>query len=523
MPFMVRRQQYSVTAYTRREFSGLVAAGLAGVPFVGLGAAPQAASSRFAGVRVGTQSYSFRDRNLNAAIAAMSTLGLSYCELWSGHVEARDAIVVPQGGNRREAVRAWRLETPIEYFHDIRRRFEAAGVTLTSYDLPFNASFTDEEITRVFEIGRALGVGVITSSAQVSVAERLEPFAAKAGMRVGFHNHSRIAPNEFATPDDFATALEDRPHMAITLDIGHFTAANFDALAYLDEHHDRIVSLHIKDRKRDQGATLPFGEGDAQVADVLRRLRDRKWDIPAHIEYEYRGQDTVEEMRKLLAYCRTVLESGPGGPAQFNTLTAAERAEGWRLLFDGATIDQWRGFRRQTLPPGWEAVDGALTRVRRAGDIISIEQFADFDFRFEWQIVEGGNSGIMYYVTEAGAETYHTGPEYQILDNARHPDGKSALTSSGACYALYAPPRDVTRPVGEWNQGRIVINQGRGEHWLNGERTAMFDLNSDEWRAKVLASKFKEWPEFGLARKGHLAIQEHGSRVAYRNLKIRTP
>jgi sugar phosphate isomerase/epimerase len=245
---------------------------------------------------------------LDQAIAAMQLLGLSYCELWSSHVE-RDAPPAPPGGNRRDVIRNWRIATPLDHFRGIKTRFEAAGVTLTSYDIPFDDSYTDEEIGRVFEIGQALGVSVITSSAKVSVAQRLQPFAAKANMRVGFHNHSRIAPNEFATPADFATALEGRPNMAMTLDIGHFTAANFDALAFLTEHHDRIVGLHIKDRKRDQGATLPFGEGDARVADVLRLLRDRKWDIPALIEYEYRGTDTVEEMRKLLAYCRTVLEA----------------------------------------------------------------------------------------------------------------------------------------------------------------------------------------------------------------------
>jgi sugar phosphate isomerase/epimerase len=128
-------------------------------------------------------------------------------------------------------------------------------------------------------------------------------------MRVGFHNHSRIAPDEFATPDDFATAMKAGPHMAITLDVGHFSQANFDPLAFLDEHHDHIVSMHIKDSKRDQGPLVPFGEGDAKIAEVLRRLRDRKWDIPAHIEYEYRGQDTVEEMKRLFGYCRQVLEA----------------------------------------------------------------------------------------------------------------------------------------------------------------------------------------------------------------------
>ena len=280
----------------------------------GLAAAPAALrlhqASRIAGVRIGTQTYSFRDRSLNEAIGAMQALGLSYCELWSGHVDRDAAVPVPAGANRREAARAWRLDpASLEYFTGLRKRFDTAGITVTSYDIPFNDTFTDDEIAAVFAHGKALGVSVLTSSAQVSVAPRLEPHAAKADMRVGFHNHSQIRPNEFATPADFASAMKAGPHMAITLDIGHFTAANFDALGFLDEHHDHIVSMHLKDRKRDQGATLPFGDGDAKVADVLRRLRDQKWDIPAHIEYEYRGEGTDTEMKRLLAFCRQTLEA----------------------------------------------------------------------------------------------------------------------------------------------------------------------------------------------------------------------
>lgn len=220
----------------------------------------------------------------------------------------------------------------------------------------------------------------------------------------------------------------------------------------------------------------------------------------------------------------TLAAVGAQAPAAPNTLTAAEKAAGWKLLFDGTTIDQWRGFKREGVPENWTVVDGALTLTtpRRAVDLVTVEQFADFDFKFDWQLVEGSNSGVMYYVTEAADATYHTGPEYQILDNARHPDGKNPLTSAGACYALYAPARDVTRPIGEWNEGRIVLNKGRGEHWLNGEKVAEFDMNSAEWKEKVLGSKFKEWSGFGVARRGHLALQQHGARVAYRNLKIRT-
>jgi sugar phosphate isomerase/epimerase len=296
---------------TRREFNHLVLGGLAAMPLTSRSHA-QTPDSTVAGVRIGAQSYSFRDRSLDETIAAMRSVGLAFCELWQGHVETRERINVAEGGNRRDALRAWRLSAPLDEFREIRRKFDAAGITLTAYNLSFRDDFTDAEIRRGFEMARALGVDVITASSTVSVVPRLGPGAREFGIKVGLHNHSKIAPNELATPEDFAAAVEStkgRPDMiAVNLDIGHFTAANFDALDYLDEHHDRIVSLHIKDRRRDQGPNVAFGDGDTPIVAVLRRLRDRRWPIPAQIEYEYRGADTIEEVRRCFDYCRAALE-----------------------------------------------------------------------------------------------------------------------------------------------------------------------------------------------------------------------
>jgi hypothetical protein len=137
-----------------------------------------------------------------------------------------------------------------------------------------------------------------------------------------------------------------------------------------------------------------------------------------------------------------------GDPQGPNTLTAAERAAGWRLLFDGRTTAGWRGFKQAGMPAGWQVVDGALTRVSGGGDIITTEQFANFELALEWQIAAGGNSGIMFRVSEAADATFQTGPEMQVLDNAAHPDGANPLSSAGACYGLYPPVSNVTRPVG---------------------------------------------------------------------------
>ncbi len=255
------------------------------------------------GVVLGVQSYSFRDRPLAAAIEGMVAAGLRSCELWQGHVEPR--------GMSRDDLRRWRETTPLDEFRRIADTLAGAGIALSAYNLSFQDHFSDAEIERGFEMARTLGAPCITASANVATVARIAPAAARHGLRVGLHNHSRLDANEFATPQQFEDALRAGPGMAVNLDIGHFTAANFDAVAFLRRHHASILTLHIKDRKRDQGANVPFGEGDTPIGPVLRLLRDERWPIPANIEYEYKGGDTVEEVRRCLDYCRRQLDFSP--------------------------------------------------------------------------------------------------------------------------------------------------------------------------------------------------------------------
>lgn len=207
--------------------------------------------------------------------------------------------------------------------------------------------------------------------------------------------------------------------------------------------------------------------------------------------------------------------------SQMNTLTAAERAAGWRLLFDGATTSGWRGYRMDSMPAGWQAVDGALTRVGDGRDIITREQFSDFELMLEWNVAPGGNSGVMYRVTEEYDYSYKSGPEMQVLDDAAHRDGLSRLTAAGANYGLHPAPEGAVKAGGEWNQARVVVRGNHVEHWLNGQKVVEYELLSPEWESRVKASKFVEWPNYGRAKRGHIALQDHGDWVAYRNLKIR--
>jgi len=260
--------------------------------------------SVFAGVQIGAQSYSFRDRPLAEAIRGFQEVGLGECELWEGHVE-------PQTRNFQE-LRQWRLTAPLSQLHDVRRQFDDAGVKLYAFNYSFSKHMTDDEYDRGFQMAGALGVKYITASSQVSIAHKVDEYAQKYKITVGFHGHDNTRnPDEFSTAETFARAMEGAsPYIGINLDIGHFVAAGGDPVAYIREHHERIVTLHIKDRKKDHGANEPFGQGDTNIAGVLQLLRDNQYPIPANIEYEY-GEgghlDTIAEMKKCVAYCKAAL------------------------------------------------------------------------------------------------------------------------------------------------------------------------------------------------------------------------
>jgi len=280
--------------YSRREFSKLA---LAALPAA---AAFARINSKVHGVQIGVQSYSFRDRSLDDAIKAMVEVGLGECELFAGHVEPKMS---------RADLRQWRTTVSLDEFHKIRKKFDDAGILLYAYNYSFRDDYTDEEIARGFEMAKALGVSIITASSTLSVVDRVDKEASKNQIRVGFHGHSDTKhPNEFSSPETFAKAMEGRsPYINVNLDIGHFFAAGFDPVDFIGKHHERIVTLHIKDRKKNDGENMPFGEGDTPIKPVFQLLKKNKYGIPANIEYEYKGADTVVEVKKCFEYCKQAL------------------------------------------------------------------------------------------------------------------------------------------------------------------------------------------------------------------------
>ncbi|HYW95906.1 MAG TPA: DUF1080 domain-containing protein [Bacteroidales bacterium] len=201
--------------------------------------------------------------------------------------------------------------------------------------------------------------------------------------------------------------------------------------------------------------------------------------------------------------------------------------DGWTPLFDGKTTNGWRGYNQDSVTPNWTVKNGVLHADGTKGDIISVNQYGDFELSFDWKISRGGNSGVFYHVVEGPdfPTVWHTGIEMQIMDNARNPLGKKPVNSAMSLYAMYAPVKDMTKPAGEWNHSILVVKQGHVEYWLNGELVNQYTLWNQKWyndRDKTI-HHFSRKPFWGEFRKGHIALQDEGFPVSFRDIRIRIP
>lgn len=204
----------------------------------------------------------------------------------------------------------------------------------------------------------------------------------------------------------------------------------------------------------------------------------------------------------------------------------ADDDSGWEYLFDGKTADAWRGFQQDSLPKNWIIKDGNLVGLGYGGDlggdIITKKQFEDFELYVEWAISEGGNSGIFFHVLEEGyPTTYSTGPEYQLIDDIGFPEKLEEWQKTGANYAMHNAHAKFLKPVGEFNSSKIRVKDGKVEHWLNETKIIEYELWTDAWKSLVQNSKWKDYPFYGLARKGHIGLQDHGSEVRFREIKLK--
>lgn len=324
--------------FTRREWLATTARVAAALP-LGVSAVQGPKVPRVNGVRLALQSasFSFSGQGVPDIVRTMKDLGLGEIDIMSEHIEhllGAPGIQLPGAGRPgpwtrpagpppaapaatggaegaprpvfrgmdpevRESLRAWRLSVDLDRFRQAAKHFTDAGLSLFSYNLSFNDSWTDAEIERGMLMTKALGTEIITASSPLSVLPRVAPLAEKHGVRVAVHNHRE-------GPEDFAKATALSKNIWINLDVGHFFAMGHDPLAYLREHHSRITNLHVKDRMANAGREMPFGEGQTPLAEVLRLVRDQRYDVPVCIEYV--GPDGPQvELRRCLDYCKKAL------------------------------------------------------------------------------------------------------------------------------------------------------------------------------------------------------------------------
>lgn len=211
-----------------------------------------------------------------------------------------------------------------------------------------------------------------------------------------------------------------------------------------------------------------------------------------------------------------------------NALTEAEKEAGWKLLFNGQTLEGWRVYKNKTTTT-WNVVDGTLhctgstsDKSDMRGDLISNDQYENFELEAEWKISPQGNSGILYLVTEAFDAPYLSGPEYQIIDDENFPEKLEDWQKTGANYAMNPPSKAAAKPVGEWNTTRIIVHKGHVEHWLNGEKVVDTEMWTSEWEQHKASGKWKDAKGYGASKKGHICLQDHGSEVWFRNVKIKS-
>jgi sugar phosphate isomerase/epimerase len=309
---------------TRREFARLAVAGgpalLAATRSSGLAAhvMAQAAArpnrSYINGVQFGLQPFCYHDlamtpENRGTLIKRLVQNGLGMVELHATWVEPRFNEPGMSAAQAREKLRTWRLTPPAGYYRNIRREFDDAGISVFSYYVNFNDTFSDAEVDATFEGARVLGAAGCVGSHGLAITRKFAALPGKHGMFLGIHNHDNLSdPDAYSTEATFDTGLAYSPDIKATLDVRHFTAANGDCLGFLDSHHQRVSSIHLGDRRKNNGRSTPFGEGDAPIIEILRMIKDNHWPIPALLEFEHGTLRTgVDEVQLMFDYCKRAI------------------------------------------------------------------------------------------------------------------------------------------------------------------------------------------------------------------------
>ena len=306
---------------TRRDFGKVIGASASGIGALVLGgltasgaeATPQI-HSNIRGVQFGLQPFCYHDlpmsiENRPTLIQRMVQNGLGVVELHATWVEPRFTGTDISPAQAREEIRQWRLSTGSDYYKKVKQEFDGAGISIFTYYVNLNDTYTGEEIDATFEAAKTLGAKGVIGSYGLAMAKRLAPFPGKHGMFAGLHNHDNLSdPDAFNTEESFIKGLSFSPDFKATLDVRHFTAANQDCLGFMERHHDRMSSVHLGDRRRNNGRSTPFGQGDAPIIPLLCMIRDNHWPMVVLLEFEHGTLlSGVEEVQVCFDYCKRAL------------------------------------------------------------------------------------------------------------------------------------------------------------------------------------------------------------------------
>ncbi len=396
------------------------------------------------------------------------------------------------------------------------------------------------EVDRAFDYAARYGADMFIGVPDYELIDYVKEKVAKTGIRLAVHTHGPDSP----LFPDITTVVEEFADPALgigcCIDLGHSFRNGRDVAADIIKYKDWIYDVHIKDETEASkaGQTCEMGRGKMDLLSIVNALKTIGYQGKVSIEFEKDGFNPHAGIKESVDYLRAMLISSPGRECQpINTLTDAEIADGWTLLWDGKTTEGWRSARSEAFPSkGWHIKDGILTvedagndnEAGGAGDIITTEKYSNFILTVEFKLTPGANSGIKYFVNpdinDGGAGSSSIGCEFQVLDDELHPDAKLGVKGNRKLASLYdLIPAPDNKPLDKYgfNKATVIVRGKHVEHWLNGARMVEYDRDTQEFNALVAYSKYRNWVNFGNQESGHILLQDHGDEVSYRNIKIK--
>lgn len=471
--------------------------------------------------KLGVQTYTFNKFPLTDAFSKIQQLGLHYAE----------AFTFQELGGDFPAGTVLNAGLPPEQLDQLKK-------LLAKYDINLFACGvvgfdTEAEWRNFFKFGSEIGLTMMTAEPKKDQLDLVESLAKEFNIKVAIHNHP--TPSEYANPDVLAEALKGRsPMLGVCADIGHWKRSGADPLETIKRFRGRLMVIHMKDLKVNLEDAV-WGTGVLPVKEVIDELRHQKFNGLISVEYENFSDSQFKDIINSLEYLKSLYDDK--APLTLlkeidkiepvNALSPEEAQKGWKLLFDGSSPEGWHGYNMKVFPDCWAIEDGCLTMNSKGGgedqDIVTNKIYRDFALSLDYQLTKGANSGIIYQVAEDPKYKYpyETGPEFQVIDHENWPDPLEDWQINAANYAMYPPMARPYKPLGEWNHLLLVVHGNEVTQILNGELVVKYLKNTEDWLKLKNSGKWLNFPDWGKFDEGIISLQNHGTKVWYRNIKLK--